>query len=120
LEAAKRWMEREPLRKQTGNIKAINKEEEEIAVRRIENNVAREARRPAFRTDLVMPIIFPERIIKGNDLKELPQTNWRESPASPLHGLKTFPLRACKRRLRNGLHGITKSFIDQQSCLSGR
>jgi hypothetical protein len=67
LEAAKRWTERESLRKQTDNIKAINKDEEEIAVRRIENNVARE-HIASIQNDLVMPIIFPKRIIK-NDLE---------------------------------------------------
>jgi endonuclease G len=91
LEAAKRWMEREPLRKQTGNIKAINKEEEEIAVRRIENNVAREARRPPFRTDLVMPIIFPERIIKGNDLKELAPNELARIAGKPVARIENIP-----------------------------
>ena len=91
LEAAKRWLDRESLRKQTGNIKAINKDEEEIAVRRIENNVAREARRPAFRTDLVMPIIFPERIIKGNDLKELAPNELARMAGKPVARIENIP-----------------------------
>jgi endonuclease G len=91
LEAAKRWMEREPLRKQTGNIKAVNKDEEEAAVRRIENNVAREARRPAFRTDLVLPIIFPERIIKGNDLKELAPNELARMAGKPVARIEDIP-----------------------------
>src|SRR5258706_1661730 len=91
LEAANRWREREPVRKQSGTIKAANKEEEEIAMRRVENNFERESHRAAIKPDLVKPIVFSERIIKGNDLKELAPNELARIAGKPVARIENIP-----------------------------
>lgn len=91
LAAAGRWRKREPVRKQPGVTSVLSKEEEVIAIQRVENNVTRESRRPTVRPELVKPIVFPERIIKGNDLKELAPNELARIAGKPVARIENIP-----------------------------
>ncbi len=91
LQAAGRWREREKARKQPGTIKAASEDEVKIAERRVENNFTRESRRPATRPELVRPLIFPERIIKGNDFKDFPPNELGRTAGKPVARIENIP-----------------------------
>jgi len=91
LEAAKRWKQREPVRKGTGMIKGISQEEVDIADKRVNTHFTREALRKKPGTDLNKPLVFPERIIKGNDLKEFAPTEMARKSGIPVARIENIP-----------------------------
>lgn len=91
IEASKRWKEREPVRKGGGMIKGVNDEEIDLVNKRVDNHFARESLRKKVDVDLNKPLIFPERIIKGNDLKEFAPTEMARKAGIPVARIENIP-----------------------------
>jgi endonuclease G len=91
VEAAGRWKEREPVREKTSTVKGATEQEEKIAARRVDTHLKRESNRRAVSPELTRPLVFPERVIKGNDLKELPPNELARLAGKPIARIQTVP-----------------------------
>jgi endonuclease G, mitochondrial len=89
--AAARWQERKTVRESSGTVKGIDEVEKKKSFERVENNFTRETKRPAPKESLVKPLVFPERIIKGNDLKEFPPNELARKSGIPVARIQTNP-----------------------------
>ncbi len=89
--AAKRWKDRADIRRAPGIVKGENDEEIRKSNERVENSFTRNANRPRVNPDMLKPIRFPERIIKGNDLREFPPNEIARKAGKPVARIETIP-----------------------------